>query len=285
LADITFTRSGNLTQQCDLAGTLQGNLSATDFITSGFTTFTATAFTLTIPANQASKTCTIVPAFDSLLENIESLLLTVISATNGCYVRNTTTLVTFTDDDVKTIQRIVVAGKKLVGAPPLGSSADGYLGLDGRLSFVAPNVQAFNNFISSAWQDGTRSLLEFDVSILSPASPGWRLEYYLVSTSYFRVAWANGIFTVTVPGAAFSWNITYPADREGKATFQFLLQGGRFQCFFNGALAFTDSYTITSNATTASAFMVFETRSGQFSTSGLKIRTGSFDWEPGVFNA
>jgi hypothetical protein len=284
VADITFTRSGNLTLDSTISGTVQGNMSVTDFVTSGFATFTATTFSLVIPANSASKTCTITPVADSLLEATESLFLTVTEATNGGYVRNASTIVTFTDDDSTTLVRIVGGGKKLLGAPSItNGAADGYSEKDlKKVTYVAPNTQAFATAISREWLDGRRALLEFDVSILSAGTPGFRLEYYFNTTPYFRVGWAADKFTTQIPGAAFVWDTIFVADRERVATWQFLLDAGTFKAYLNGVLEFTDTYTLQA---TSGVYMAMETRSGTFSTSGLKIRTGSFNWTPGVFNA
>lgn len=285
MPDIQLTRTGSTNAPLTVSGTVQGKATLTsDFMTVGFDSFTATTWSATIPANQATKDLTISFVQDLLLEADESIFLTVTSPPGG----GQTALVTLTTDDRLILSRVVSGGVQMIGHPTVTGAVAGARVVSGTnnkvISYPAANQVIYNSTADRlSALGGGFCLIEFEVSTYAPAGSASRFIFEMVApnTAYMKCEYKNNNFNWTVRGGQ-AWTIPHPSNTV--AVWQVEHQGGVVKFWLNGYLVWTTTYEIDVVAGTITHRMTSGAQGG-CNAAGCKIRAGRFDWTPGEYSA
>lgn len=285
MPDIQLTRTGSTSAPLTVSGTVQGTATlASDFTAQGFDSLTSTAWSATIPANQAKKDLIISFVQDSLIESDESVFLTVTSPPGG----GQSTLVTLTTDDRIILSRVVSGGVQMIGHPAVTGAVAGARVVSGTNNRVI-SYPAANQAIYSSTADrlgvlgGGFCLIEFEASTYAPAGSASRFIWEMVApnVTYMRCEYKDDRFNWTIRGGQ-AWFIPHPSNSA--AVWQVEHQGGVIKFWLNGSLVWTTTYQIDTVAGNLTHRMTSGSQGGCNAT-GCKIRAGRFDWTPGEYSA
>lgn len=287
MATLTLTRSGSTLSPLVVSGTIQGTTTLTsDYTVAGFDSFLTTAWAATIPAGSSTKTVEVSTAPDVLIEYTESMFLTITSPTSVTFSGNKTALVTLTADDGKLLSRIVAAGSTIIGTPTVTGASIGCLSPNPELViYPAANQTIYSSTVEqSILLGGNKSLIEFEMSVFGPQGGDnhrFTWDLYGNTTQIFKCEYKG-----TAPG--FLWGgrgvnpFIQPHPYNTLALWQVFLQGGLARFYINGGLSWASPYTIDTNVFTLS-HKAFTGTKGGCVFRGCKIRSGEFDWTPGVY--
>lgn len=282
---LQLTRTGSTSSPLTASGTVQGNATLTsDFTATGFDSFTSTTWSATIPANSSTKDLILSFVQDSLLENDDSVFLTVTSPPGS----GQTALVTLTTDDGSVLSRVVAGGVQMIGHPTVTGAVAGARVVSGTnnrvISYPAANQVIYNSTADRlSLLGGGFSLIEFEVSTYAPAGSASRFVFEMVApnTAYMKCEYKNNNFNWTVRGGQ-AWTIPHPSNTV--AVWQVEHKGGVVKFWLNGGLVWTTKYEIDVVAGNVTHRMTSGSQGGCNAT-GCKIRAGRFDWTPGEYSA
>lgn len=283
----TATRTGNFNLPQTIQGSVQGDLTGCVF--SGFSTSVTNAnWQAVIPSGESSVSLGV--EFPKT-ENKNRFLLFKTGA-------GQTSLICQIDDDVELISRYAVGGKRVLGFPFTGTASEGvpaqgdspyyvnaprFKGNSRYIQFSSPGSNAIDSYYPVSWLDGSRSLIEFEMSAFTP-----RASFVRGGMLFYFISPAADVLKMTYENNGFSWNIrggtnwVKPWDSGVPAFWQLLFDGGALQFWLNGIKEIDTTYLL--NGPTANPFVLkfYSSGSGGINFAGWRHRTGSFQFTPGV---
>jgi hypothetical protein len=280
--------SGDTSAALVLSGTVQGSATlTTDYVVSGFDTFTATAWSATMPAGSSTKSLTIEAVSDTIFEPTEGVFLVLTSNSGGTIDGlNNSVLYSIIDDDSQQLLRALsTGGSALVGSPALATANAGaastLLGYQA-VQYSAASLTALSTgsaIKQNQLYDGSKVWIEFAYKANGNPSNA--------NTTSFTLNFGGGIIlsctanNLVITGAAGVTSNTVAVGHQIDATVQLRLVGGAYSLFLNGDEAATGYYA-TNVATTDATVSWGNGANSGYIVAGLKITRGTYD--PGNFS-
>lgn len=261
----------------------------TDFVTSGFATFTATGWTATLPAGQSTLTLEINAVSDAVYEPDESIFLTITANSGGGIDGlNNTLLLTILDDDSSQIVRVVATGgTALIGNPVLSTASAGIASSTGQfpltVRYAAANLTplAINTAVTNNQLfDGGQVWLEFAFKSSGNAA---NANVTMFSLSLGGTQFKCDYVVNTLKILSLS-NLDIPIGNNIDALIQIKLQSGQYEAYFNGDLVGGGFYALNTATSAAAITWSNTTTTGSgYEVAGLSVTRGRYDPALGQF--
>jgi hypothetical protein len=285
LAVLTLSRpSGDTTAAILVTGTVQGSATFNvDYTVSGFDSYTATAWTATIPSGSSTKDLQLSPIGDLLVENQESVLLTVtVVSTGSVKLDANSILYSIIDNDAQNLIRILGLGSsQLVGAPVLPTSAIGQASTllgNPSVRYTAANVTAFSTGTivkQNQVYDGIRCYIEFGCLFFgNPTSATNYTQCTLnIGGGLIMNVVGNTCYFTGTGVQAFSIAVGHNTP----VLFQIGLEAGTYYAYKDSNLVATGTYGLN-NATTDCTITWSNgaAPAGGYEVGALKLTRGSY---------
>jgi hypothetical protein len=286
-----FRPSGDTSAAVVISGTVQGSATlSVDYTVAGFDTYTATAWSCTMPSGSSSKDVELTPTPDTLVEATESVFLTITAVSIGSIKGDANSILfQIVDNDATTLLRVVATGgTQLISAPPLSASATGFSStLSGQPSvrYTAANVTAFSTGSTIKQNqvfDGLRCYIEFGCMFFGNSTS---------ATNYTQCTLnIGGGITMSVVGNTCNFTGTglqafsVPVGHNVGVLFQIGLEAGTYYCYKDGSLVAQGLYGLN-NATTdcTVTWSNGALPSGSYEIGAWKLTRGSYQPDLGVY--